>query len=395
MKIKHITAVLILSALFLSICMSCQPSGADSESSIDFDLAGVYIIGKFVSGDNGIYKYNLITGTTTHLCMDPLCNHEPHSECRFSGVMDVVIDGQWIYYIKDDELRFSLDRGDKGLERIQSICAFNYVTHEFNVLYTNVNKDGYDIFRESLAGSFNGYVYFSLPVLYSDGKEGRISYRVDVTTKEIEKMYENEQIHFNKTTDYLFYYDYEQGIIFRADHWLSNITPMLRTTDNILHYNDEYIYFTSLMEKDISENPDLYRMCIHTFEKELILRDLFAATIRIIEDYVYYIVPFQYDEIGSVFIDSNGMERRKNFIGEIWRAKIGSGEHEMIYCDENLNIDFIQAVGQYLVVTYKEEREVLEPVFGSVGKFVPAMRFDIADYRLVYDTIAEKWLEYK
>ena len=371
-----------------------QQSKTTDENQI-VNLSKIYIIDNNLNEPyDPVYKYNVLTGSYTPLCQDPLCEHIPaffklldgdgRTECKFAGVLTVLMNGEWIYYHKTDEWKVHRDSSNIEVSgSIQSICAYNYVTHEFRVLYTQ-EFDPIHGFKGGLTEYFDGYAYFYLAS--PDPQASAIHlHRINVKTGDIEYMgFKFQYHHIGMSKDYIIFQD-NLGNIFRTDHWFNDRVDLLtdcKGIDQAFRYTGGgYQYFTAWVEKDRSDAPDLYRVSIDGGEPEIMIEDISLGYLWSIDDKLYYYVKESKNERRLMHTDEDGRKYYSTYTGEIWRTNADGSKNEIIYVNENLDIRFFRPCGQYLAITYNEVK--------------PDGRYDIADQKLVYDTVAEKWLEYK
>lgn len=131
-KLQLVFTVILLIALFLTSCSSIyvDAPAVTTEALIEVDLEKEYFttgslytkataLNGFIYGDSWVYvescpykngtidrivKANAVTGTVSSVCLDPVCNHSPGSECPMLQPEDVAIlslnrlIGDWILY---------------------------------------------------------------------------------------------------------------------------------------------------------------------------------------------------------------------------------------------------------------------------------------------------------
>jgi hypothetical protein len=320
------------------------------------------------------------------------------------------------------------------------------VKNEFNVLYSvrgeeqHSDDPGFEIHIDRLYNVdmiyrgmleyYDGYVYFSKPDLSEDGGAIHTMHRVNVRTKRIEPMYEFDygrgyddvnrryQDHniILRTKDHIYWEDIQivgndfHMKIYRTDYWRNNATDIFvydrgsvigsDGMENIYMTISEYDEETGFFSRDL-----LYRINVSGGEPEIINygllpRGVFLRNIVIIGDHIYFLRPASERRIVYTLEHSTGLPGRPSFTledapgeiraifdSEVYRMRLDGSELEMIFSDYSYDFWDIEAFGQYVVVTYWEEKSEELRAFGH--------EYGPADMKLVYDTVAGKWMEYE
>jgi len=340
--IRGITAIIILA---LNVCyISCS---SDNNIKNDIDMSQLYLIENI---EQVLYKYNVTTGTYSPLCNDPLCNHELWSDCKFSGAFTVRMYGEWIYFPKEDGL---IQGADAISKMRQSICSYNYVTGEYNILYTieEISKTG---FRGRFEYS-DGYIYFYQGVPDPEIEEFTMS-RINVKTKKVENLgWGYKRWHSVIMGEELIFTD---GIktLFKTDMYFKNKVDLIEVPKFIgnvfMQTTNNFIYYESIETDKTGTKSELCRINIKTRKNEILFATTRIAYFKILNDYIYYLTEDPEPQI--VYINQYGEKYYNQYGGKIYRAKLDGNEIEVYYeiDKQNINIKSIENCGKYLLVTY-------------------------------------------
>ena len=342
--VRIITAAIIMA---LTICyVSCN---SDNNFKNNIDLSQIYIIEK---NRDILYKYNVVTGTYSPLCSDPICTHELWSDCKFAGAFTIRMDGEWVYFPKEDGL---IQGADSKSKMHQSICSYNYVTEEYNILYKieEISKTG---FRGRFE-YYDGYIYFYQGVPDPKVEEFTMS-RINLKTKKVENLDWSYKIwHSVIIGNELIFTD---GIkaLFKTDVYFKNRVDLIEVPKFIgnvfMQSADNFVYYESIETDKAGAKSELCRVNIKTGENEILLETTRIAYFKIINDYMYYLAEDPEPQIA--YVTDYGEKYYNRYGGKIYRARLDGSELEIYYenNEQNLNIKAIENCGKYLVVTYDD-----------------------------------------
>jgi hypothetical protein len=353
MKKKYILFIL-LSFLCLNI-LACTnnnninpaPAALDGEGN-PINLSQIYLFERNITSQT-LYKYNMITGSYTPVCIDPLCEHEMvssdlSSACIFSGVQMVKSHGEWIYFAK---VNMAFNRN--SMTRLSSLCAYNYVTGDFNVLYATEDGDGF----QGVFEYYDGFIYFYMAVLNKDGGRELELSKVDINTKKVEHLSIVPRVHSAMIRDIFIFSDgvrtvYKTDLSYRNRVDLATM-PRLRNVSPVTH--GDFVYFFAIESRGDDISDVLYSLNVNTGETEELAEmeaeGGFVLPI-IIGEHIYY---FKWEENPPVYIDENGEEQKNRYGGKIYRIKFDGNKEEIFFEDANIVINILNAAEKYLVAS--------------------------------------------
>ena len=340
----------------------------------------------------------------------------------------VAMHGEWIYFIKADSSTEWISSNALKEKSIRAICAYNVVTDELQFLYLE-EETGELVLEKGRGASsstsspsigasieyFDGHIYFKKSEF---DEETNVLVptiqRLNVNTKKIETMYELDGIHdilIMRTEDHIYWHNMtpEQDpmtnnqrlfpVIYRTDHWRNNreeVTERMVKVNGSDGKENIYVsYWEYDGEGDVNDDSSysyVNRINVAGAEPKFIygaFNDVYNNIDRasvIMGDYIYYLIREDEDTAKVMYTDSKGTEH-KVFYSGVARVKLDGGGHEVLLNGESLDLWFIESFGKYIVISYREE---MSEDFARGG-----IEYGLADQKLVYDTVAEKWLEYE
>ena len=333
--------------MILTLTISYVSCGSDNNFKNDVDLSQIYIIEK---NRDILYKYNVATGTYSPLCSDPICTHELWSDCKFAGVFTVRMNGEWVYFPKEDGL---IQGADSQNKMRQSICSYNYVTGEYNVLYTieEISKTG---FRGRFE-YYDGYIYFYQGVPDSKMEEFTMS-RINVETKKVENLGWSFKIWHSVIIDNELVFSDGIKTLFKTDLYFKNRTELIEVPIYIgnifMQTANNYVYYESIESYTSGAKSELNRINIKTGTNEKLFETTRIAYFKIIGEYFYFLS--EDPEPRLLYTNEYGEKYYDRYGGKIYRSKLDGSEFELYYENDkqNINIKSIENCGKYLVTTY-------------------------------------------
>ncbi len=146
---KKSAVFLLASLLLLTSLFSCKKEpegpaadGGESLTGVHYVNSGnlaaddVYVFAKYaaLSGtteDGGIGKYNLKTGSVTHLCVDETCTHDSDSDCKARSQNLIGVEDRTLYYSRS----IPTEPGPDGKRKTEfCICSYHAETGEARTL---------------------------------------------------------------------------------------------------------------------------------------------------------------------------------------------------------------------------------------------------------------------
>ena len=144
-----------------------ETGGMHNQTSPDIMKYGIIPGDYFFSGNGGLVKYNVHTGSVTTVCPDPFCRHD--DSCQFSGVYgkNFTVVGNTVYYIhKDDEtggaaiFSFDVDTTETKMVYSPGLPLAEIYSYEYKLLIRQYDS--------SDRGAKSGYIWL-------DTKTGKTS----------------------------------------------------------------------------------------------------------------------------------------------------------------------------------------------------------------------------
>jgi hypothetical protein len=325
------------------------PVSAMTDADGNIDLSQIYL---FDVG-RAEYKFSVLTGLQSHICPDPLCEeHFPWSECVFSGVMLITAQGEWFYFaaytnhtiFEDDDTAITTHTG--------SVRAYNYLTREFRVLYSESD----DVFNNVAFQKFlqyrNGYLYLSQRAYDTETEDYTLwsLLRVNVDTGRAEVIADATLGEYAVGIgDALVFYDMlsvrGEMTIYKTDMSYQNRVDLVTVQGLASVYNnftyENYIYFRHYITGEDRRRKDaLSRIDIETGEIERVT-EFPSEPVHpwLIGDWIYF-----------------GLEHDRSE-GKIYRVSATGGEPEIYYEIPDFRIVFIEKVGKYIVATLRPAGE--------------------------------------
>jgi hypothetical protein len=324
---------------------------AMTDADGNIDLSRIYLLELDL---RGFQKFNVLTGSRSPVCPDPLCGDEFHaswSDCVFSGISMMTAAGEWLYFPRNT----SVTAHDKNYNIISTtstgaVCAYNLVTREFKVLYSVSDIIGQNVAFQRLFHYRDGYIYLRRQAydpktddydLWSlirvNADTGRDEVIVDATPGEYVAgvgdvlVFEDRFSVRGETTIYKTDMSYQNRVDLITVQGLAGVYHRLKY--------ENYIYFSHYVAAETGPRRfTISRVDIQTGEISKVAELPSAAiTPFLIGDWIYYLL--QSDSAKGV----------------IHRVSAAGGEPEVYYEDSDFDFMWADGVGQHVVITYRGE----------------------------------------
>jgi len=301
-------------------------------------------------------RFNVLTGTLTPLCLDPLCNHFMDSDCAFRGMNPAMpvyeSDGKyyfvrWIvnpylewmeYDIQNASLRVILD--EPMLEELRGSENGSSFSYEFRYGKLYYSEDDFSVVVDLASGEIqSAQKYIPFPDgIYQD----RFIFK--------------NKVHQNAVGMDGFYFADQNGE--NREYFLTD-TRIALAFPNIIH-NDSFLYLVKN-----SDNPDenadtedlctLYRYNLKKGKTESIGGDIRYQTFYQRDDWIYYTL-YPENPVLIGYDKNAGKEVYNKTCGIIWRMNTETGEREKVFDNPEYNLiwnrQMTEMVGEHLVVKY-------------------------------------------
>jgi hypothetical protein len=359
---KKIVLVLLLLTLCL-IVFACTndktPERATDENPMraamtdaDGNLIDLSKIYHFDVSFAGAYKFNVLTGSYTPICPDPLCeDHHLRSDCVFSGIMAVTAQGEWLYFaaythdtiFEDDDTPISIHTG--------SIRAYNYLTREFRMLYSVSDDVFNNAAFQRLFHYRDGYLYFLKRAFDPETEDYTLwsLTRINADTGRAEVIADaTPGVYRNGIGDEIVFEDMlsvrGEAAIYKTDMSYQNRVDLITVQGLASVYNsftyENYIYFHHYVTGENGRRKDaLSRIDIETGETSKVAEFPSEPLPLIIGDWIYF-----------------GLEHDRSE-GRIYRVSAMGGEPEIYYEIPDFRILFVNNVGKYIVAISQHDGE--------------------------------------
>ena len=339
MKKKTWFTIIIL-GLFICGC-SKQEQVNISENSVE----NLYY---FQIEEGILQKYNLITGSVSSVCTDPICTHE--NSCLFSGVNYVLANENMIYFSRSD--MNAVEYNNEIVYITESICSYDYETGRTKVLCEI--KSGMDSALQGMIEYYDDYIYFYRQTPDPDITEYSL-FRVSATGGEIEDMsisvpmwhgaHWGERLYFFDNVDTLYsmsIYGEEKKIEFETER-PGRVNLIRDTKDNYLYfwviYNDGAC---EIWKKDLIKNE----------LKRILETDTgTVASLYRIGDTLYYLLAGEEIEYG---VSDNGRTYYDSYLGKIYKISVNGGNTTTVYDDPATHLIYLRKCGERLVAFYRQ-----------------------------------------
>lgn len=299
MKLKiKILIFCILSILLLSSCNK------------NIDLNNNYFYQVCYNNGNIIFlKYNIITGSATPVCNDPLCSHDS-DECPFYGISyDFAIDGQYIYYTKE--------MIGKNNTYKYSLIKYDMLNDSINILY-----ESNDMLSQLFI--FDDYLYFWNSI-YVNGVLGANLIKYNLKSQNYisltETPSEYRELKYAIESGRIYWIDiFNTGICFSTDpnykdRKVSNLKGQI--------YNG-YAY---IIESQNDKNKILTRVNIDTYKKKTICDDI--AEFKIYFNKIFYLKYAENPKLIGSYED--GTEVYDKYDGKVYMMDL-DGQNLKLLC---------------------------------------------------------------
>jgi hypothetical protein len=354
---------IVLVLLLLTLCLSLFACTNDDDTSPGraapdadenpadgntIDLSQIYL---FERGADGTQKFNVLTGESSPLCPDPLCEeHHRRSACVFGGASMVQASGEWLYF-----LSYKLSTPSSVhdvLTHTGSICAYNFVTREFKVLYSVSDSVFENASFQSLFHYRDGYLYTRQRAYNSETEDYDLwsLIRVNADTGGAEVIVSASPAEYViGIGDVLIFEDRlsvrGETTIYKTDMSYQNRVDLMTVEGlaGVYHYFSygNYIYVNHYVAQESGpRRPALIRIEVQTGETEQVT--VFPSDIIIpamIDDWIYYVQHSDRDK------------------GVIHRVSATGGDPEIYYEIPDFRIVFIEKVGKYIVAISQHDGE--------------------------------------
>lgn len=279
-------------------------------------------------------RFNVLTGSVTPLCEDPVCTHGWDSGCAFENFLQTspytLFDGKFYYMTKDfrdfdsDYCFRCYDLFDGG-RRI--VCEMPFMTGTVSV-------------RTLISG---GHLYYT----YSETGE---QFDVDLST--------GKAVHRDETTEEeraLFVCEYK-GKKYYLDYGKTTLMAVDKSgaRSEVMRQMFANAFFDENSGKIVYSVKDggIYACDLSDYSESVATEGALGSFV-LDGNYIYYTKPV--DNPPYLGYDRNDREDKYNTTGgTIWRTDILTGETAKLFDDAEYNLEYwtIERVGSHLVVNY-------------------------------------------
>ena len=214
-KTKFFLLLLLVTCLAFSSCQ--KPTNNPDKSVVYFFQAKDFILA----------KTNMVTGITTTLCDDPLCEHG--NDCRFSNAHSPYLVGTIVYFYREAGMFIEEDVAFMTTQ----ICSYDYESGKYTVIQEIKHSN-----KENVCGKFevyNGNIYFYQQTLVDNRVQFSLR-QLNISTNVLtEHNWTTKTWHFSIHNDRLYFSDAVNGI-YSTDFELNDQQYLVQPADNQLVY---------------------------------------------------------------------------------------------------------------------------------------------------------------
>jgi hypothetical protein len=305
------------------------------------DLSQIYL---FEWNDWTAYKFNLLTGSYTPVCTDPLC--EAHysaftDECIFSGVSALQAHGEWLYFITSTSSSSFVNQVPIVVHTASAL-AYNYITGKVNVLYSVKDSVFQNVTFQRIFEYRDGHIYFMKRAFDPETEDYSLwtLFRVNVNTGRLYEICTTQGEYAGGIGDALLFYDMlsvrGEMTIYKTDMFYQNRVDLVtaQTWAGIVGIYENFIYYNYPIPDRYNGNKTAFaRIDIQTGESEFIMElPSMMSYVALIDGWFYYAFGGRTECV-------------------IYRINAHGGEPEIFYENPEIGILTMISVNKYLVIT--------------------------------------------